>query len=444
MSIKGFSVNGVVHKYDYNALDNIPANPSGGGGITEDVAEALLNCFQNVAWSTVNGQTYYTALQEALEGAVGQTYSITYNLSNVTLSNMATSITEGSTYTATVTVPADYELGSVTATMGGTTVTGAYSNGYITIPNVSGNLVITAVSTQRSATLSSISAIYTGGTVYTTTALNDLKSDLTVTATWSDNTTSPVPSSSYALSVSGGGSLVVGSNTIVVSYTAGGVTKTDTFSVTAEYAPLIPTDYTQVEYINRPSGSAVGVFINTGRSLSKSGTVTIVAEFMATAVSSYSQNIVGIRENVSSSNVFGLAVGVTATEDGLEIRSGDSSSVATLSYSSSIVNQRITATATASASSVSISDGANTETETLTTKDYSGQPICIFGVKKTTSQVNNPFVGNCYYIKITENGTDVLELIPCKRDSDDAAGFYDRVNNTFLTNASLVAGPEVE
>ena len=81
-------------------------------------------------------------------------------------------------------------------------------------------------------TLSSISAVYTqSGTVYTTTSLNSLKSDLVVTAHYSDTSTETVPSSSYTLS----GTLTVGTSTVTVSY--GG--KTTTFTVTVTEAPTL-------------------------------------------------------------------------------------------------------------------------------------------------------------------------------------------------------------
>lgn len=71
--------------------------------------------------------------------------------------------------------------------------------------------------------LVSISAVYTqSGTVYDTDSLNSLKSDLVVTAHYSDGTTGVV--TNYTLS----GTLVVGTSTITVTY--GG--KTTTFMVT--------------------------------------------------------------------------------------------------------------------------------------------------------------------------------------------------------------------
>ena len=75
-----------------------------------------------------------------------------------------------------------------------------------------------------SVELVSISAVYTqSGTVYDTDSLDSLKSDLVVTATYSDSSTETLPSSAYTLS----GSLTVGTSTITVTYED----KTTTFNV---------------------------------------------------------------------------------------------------------------------------------------------------------------------------------------------------------------------
>lgn len=116
--------------------------------LSDEVKQTLLACFEKVAWIDGNGQTYYDALQTALN---------------------------------------------------------------------------------RGAELLSISAVYTqSGTVYDTDSLDDLKSDLVVTATYDGGETETVLT--YTLS----GSLTVGTSTITVSY--GG--KTTTFSVTVtHYVP---------------------------------------------------------------------------------------------------------------------------------------------------------------------------------------------------------------
>lgn len=103
-----------------------------------------------------------------------------------------------------------------------------YSSGVINIPNVTGNIVITATAT--AAPVASISVAYTqSGTVYNTADLDDLKADLVVTATYEGGTTGTIASADYTLS----GTLAVGTSTITVSYSG----KTDTFTVTVTLDP---------------------------------------------------------------------------------------------------------------------------------------------------------------------------------------------------------------
>ena len=72
-------------------------------------------------------------------------YTITNKLTNVTNSNSAATIEEGSSYSATLTANSGYALGTVTVTMGGSDITSsAYSNGNINISSVTGNIIITA------------------------------------------------------------------------------------------------------------------------------------------------------------------------------------------------------------------------------------------------------------------------------------------------------------
>lgn len=112
---------------------------TGGGGMDAETKDALLECFEHVAWADNDGQIYYNNLLNAL-----------------------------------------YPL-------------------------------------------QSISAVYTqSGDVYTDTPLNDLKSDLVVTATFEDGTVKTV--TNYTLS----GTLAVGTSTVTVTY----FTETTTFSVT--------------------------------------------------------------------------------------------------------------------------------------------------------------------------------------------------------------------
>lgn len=75
----------------------------------------------------------------------GDTHSVTYALTHVTSSNSASEVEDQATYTATLTADNDYTIQSVSITMGGVDVSSYYANGVITIPNVTGDVVITAV-----------------------------------------------------------------------------------------------------------------------------------------------------------------------------------------------------------------------------------------------------------------------------------------------------------
>lgn len=75
------------------------------------------------------------------------TYSVTKYLAGTLLGNPAASVNEGERYVTTVKASLGFELASVIVTMGGIDITStAYSNGVITIPSVTGAVVIAAIS----------------------------------------------------------------------------------------------------------------------------------------------------------------------------------------------------------------------------------------------------------------------------------------------------------
>ena len=83
--------------------------------------------------------------------------------------------------------------------------------------------------------VTSISAVYTqSGTIYDDDTLDDLKSDLVVTASYDNGTSATI--SGYTLS----GTLEIGTSTITVTYEG----KTATFTVTVSDSRRVPTEYT--------------------------------------------------------------------------------------------------------------------------------------------------------------------------------------------------------
>ena len=208
----------------YLQTANIGKTPLGelnSGGLTDNAKQAILNCFQHVAWINDDGQTYYDALYAALYPPR-------------TLVSIGAVFNQGSTaiYTTDsldtlrqyLAVTAYYNDSSAFAVTD-YTLTGALTTGTSTITASYGGKTATfTVNVTAPATLTSISAVFTQGdaVVYNTDSLDKLKQYRVVTAIMSDSTTRTV--TNYSLS----GTLTVGTSTITVSY--GG--KTTTFSVT--------------------------------------------------------------------------------------------------------------------------------------------------------------------------------------------------------------------
>ena len=195
-----------------------------GTGLTQAEKNLILTLFSKAAYAEDDASTAYDALENLWTTT---TRTITYNLSHVTSSNTTASIESGQRYTTTLTADSNYALNTVTVKMGGVDITStAYSSGTITIPSVTGDIVITATAVLAAQ---SITAVYTqSGTVYDTDSLDSLKADLVVTANYAGGTSETVPASDYTLS----GTLAEGTSTITVSYA--GLTTTFNVTVTHE------------------------------------------------------------------------------------------------------------------------------------------------------------------------------------------------------------------
>lgn len=499
MSIKGFSVGGVVQRYDYTALDNLPQ----GQGVSDDLKAALLQLAQKVAYIDDQGQTYYDDLYDALypektllsitanfqqgqavvyntdsldslkqyltvtaiyddastetvpssaytlsgtlttgtsvitvtyEGktdafnvtvtAAPMSFPVTNNLTGCTTSNSASNVAEGSTYNAVITASSDYTLvgATVSITMGGHDITtSAYSGGIITISNVNGALIISVTAVER--VLTSISAVYTqSGTVYETDSLDSLKTDLVVTANYSDSSTQTVPSADYTLS----GTLTVGTSTITVSYSG----KTTTFNVTVTEAPLLPTEYQQVEYIKSTGTQHIITDLNvdshdgTGSNSVRLYTIDIDFQFDEWQ-SSYATNIMA-GFGATAGLWIGYANAVTNIAMGTSSGnyfSGDPTERHQYHWKSE--NGYGVWTREDSASISRAFAGSTTGERSFN----------LFYLKVTSGTQNNfHFNGKLYSCKVFKSGVAVLDLYPCYRKSDGVIGLYDTVNDRFYTN----------
>ena len=196
-----------------------------GTGLTAEEKSLILELFSKAAYAEDDASTAYDRL-EALWAVITRLVSL--NLTHVTSSNQSASVENGSRYVTTLTADANYTINSVTVIMGGVDITStSYSSGTVTIPSVTGNIVITATAVLAAQ---SITATYTqSGTVYNTDSLDSLKADLVVTANYSGGGSDTIPSTDYTLS----GTLTVGASTITVTYA--GLTDTFSVTVTANY-----------------------------------------------------------------------------------------------------------------------------------------------------------------------------------------------------------------
>lgn len=83
----------------------------------------------------------------APEVLTGGTHTVTNTLTHVSTNNTATQVEDQGSYTATLTADEDYTIQTVTVTMGGADISSCYANGVVSIPSVTGDVVITAVAT---------------------------------------------------------------------------------------------------------------------------------------------------------------------------------------------------------------------------------------------------------------------------------------------------------
>ena len=135
-------------------------------GLTAAEVNALDGMFKVAAYDDSKDVSGAYAAFKAAFGLVdpGVTiYTITANLVNVTSNNSATSVTEGESYTATLTADDGYKLDTVSVLMGGVDVTAnVYADGVISIASVTGNVEIAASAIESEVT----EALNTDGLVF--------------------------------------------------------------------------------------------------------------------------------------------------------------------------------------------------------------------------------------------------------------------------------------
>lgn len=401
-----------------------------GGGLTEDVKQASLQIAEKVAYIDKHGQDYYDDLYTAFYDNM---WNVTNTLSNASTSNPATKTAKDGTYTAIISANTGYTLDGATVqvAMGGANVTSAvYSNGTISIPAVTGDVVITVVAV--ALTVVSISAVYTqSSTVYADDPLDDLKTDLVVTATYSDSSTEVVPSTDYTLS----GTLEEGTSTITVEYSE----LVTTFTVTVTSGSRLPDDYKAIEYVQTTANNQ---YNNLTIGIDDATEVEFRLGIMSTGSQSSTYGYPVACRMSSSENSVGFGINVNKAQTMVSTFGGSLVSISP-NGGSSIANTKLDIVAVKTATGASISDGTNSNSGTYDARTVYGN-LRIFGVPNTNSSVNDyPFKGRLYYLQVIKDGVLACNLTPCIRLSDNIPGFYDFVNEVFRGDANYTAGPDI-
>lgn len=187
----------------------------------------------------------------------------------------------------------------------------------------------------------------------------------------------------------------------------------------------LPQGYTEVEYVANQSQA----YINTGLQIYSSTTDSFEVKMKVVAMKHNSEMF---------QNVFTCMSEAGEPYQGFVYRFFENTlkgeSIPSGQNTFSIVNNQD------STQTVTVTSSSSQRTYTHT------YPLTIFcGLNAS----RNPFRftdSKVYECDVKINNTLIMSLIPCTRDSDDTAGFYDLVNDTFLSSASsypLVAGNPV-
>ena len=117
------------------------ANSYADTALTVNVIDPVSKTLHSICYGLGDGSGYGRDRTLALGG----NYIVTLNLVKVSADNTVTSVSPDTAYTVTLTSAENYSVDTVTVTMGGVDVTAdVYADGVVSIPSVTGDVVITA------------------------------------------------------------------------------------------------------------------------------------------------------------------------------------------------------------------------------------------------------------------------------------------------------------
>ena len=398
-----------------------------GSGLTTRMKNALLRLAEAVTYEEDDtGDSIYDELYEAFYEITAirlNTNSLSFSSLGATQQLTATTTPEGGAVTWS---SSDTSVATVDQT--GLVTSVAY--GTVTITATAGSVSATCSVVVASATVTSLSAVYTQGgkTIYDTASLNSLKSDLVVTANWSNGTSTTVEGSDYTLS----GTLAEGTSTVTVAY--GGQTATFDVVVTA----LLPSGYTAYSYLQ---GDGVG-YIDTGLA----GKTYCLANYeheikYSTAVAdTLGMCIYGYRWEWGNNNHRAVWIGSEVMNSLSAVWCG---TAARQEYSS--VNDIVTVRTTRDKGIYLNGTLIGTGTGTFSANHDGNIPLfCECTKGQGTGYIagsGNEYYGAFSKARIYEfivkdsNDAEIAHMYPAMRNSDNAVGMYDIVRNQFFTNA---------
>ena len=275
------------------------------------------------------------------------------------------------------------------------------------------------------STLVSISAVYTqSGTVYVTDTLNDLKSDLVVTAHYDDTTTETIDAAYYSLS----GSLTGGENTITVSYNG----KTTTFTVDVTRYVLYDYLYQSVAY----EGTAQLEYVDTGLTYSPSFNVLNI-EFEAVnkntrnvtaALVTANNQIASDTGNVvwyARANKGGFSAYNLGVAKQLNTVPGDTRAVIKYFFVDGGQSYMQWESTTVDVASLAKSSVASNQNSLILAGGRQFSDVMQYGLAGGLSELG--------YIKFIDPSTDnlVYHFVPAHDLTTDKYGFYENVNDVF-------------
>lgn len=405
------------------ALEGQPAPET----ISEDLKQALLQIAQKVAYIDDQGQTYYQDLYDALYPPKTVVLITAVFEQGSTVIYDDTALNDLKQY---LTVTAKYD-DNTTAILADSayTLSGLLEAGTSTVTVLYSGLTTTfTVNVTARPTLSSISAVYTqSGTVYTHDDLDSLKTDLVVTALYSDGTSEVLSADDYTLS----GTLTAGTSTITVAYSG----KTTTFTVTVTAG--VPSTFTMYDYIHVPgdntlSGTTKEMWIALKQYANLNALSCEFAVLRGSGFATSGPAVFGIRSASGASSSFGFYP--KDTELGYHLHGDEGTNPP--GFTTDVVNVVKYTNTSASPSSLQVNENTPASIVWVNNNTLNLAPVLFSNPINDAASTMSVYF-ELGYIKFFDlSGNLVGHYFPVIRNADNRIGVFDVVEQEFHTTST--------